>query len=121
MSHIKHWYEEQDQLDEPIDAECLPQRIGTGPVIELNSERYLDPTPLPGEEFRPIVGYEDAYEVSNLGRVRSLEREVPDNTGMRIVRERILRSVAVLSRNGSQRERTIASLMREAFLEQGSQ
>lgn len=28
------------------------------------------------EEWRPVVGYEGAYEVSDLGRVRSLDREV---------------------------------------------
>ena len=29
------------------------------------------------EEWRPVVGYEGLYEVSNKGRVRSLERKVP--------------------------------------------
>lgn len=28
------------------------------------------------EEWRPVVGYEDAYEVSNLGRIRSVDRMV---------------------------------------------
>lgn len=31
----------------------------------------------PSEEWRPIPGYEGAYEVSDLGRVRSLPRLVP--------------------------------------------
>lgn len=31
---------------------------------------------LPGEEWRPIVGYEGRYEVSNLGRVKSLLRGI---------------------------------------------
>lgn len=34
---------------------------------------------LPGERWRPIAGYEDVYEVSDLGRVRSLERLVTVN------------------------------------------
>lgn len=28
------------------------------------------------EVWRPIEGYEDRYEISNLGRVKSLERKV---------------------------------------------
>jgi hypothetical protein len=36
-------------------------------------ERY-SVTPLPGEEWRPVVGYEGRYSVSNLGRLRSFAR-----------------------------------------------
>lgn len=30
-----------------------------------------------GEEWRPVPGFEDLYEVSDRGRVRSIERETP--------------------------------------------
>lgn len=33
--------------------------------------------PLPGEEWRDVVGYSGYYQVSSLGRVRSLPRTVP--------------------------------------------
>ena len=34
------------------------------------------------EQWKPITGYEGIYEVSSLGRVRSLDRIVPDKNGM---------------------------------------
>lgn len=43
------------------------------------------------EEWRPVVGYEGAYEVSDLGRVRSRDRRVPSGGGReRIARGRML-------------------------------
>lgn len=38
-----------------------------------------------GEEWRSVVGYEGYYEVSSLGRVRSVERVVVDKKGRRRV------------------------------------
>ena len=37
------------------------------------------------EEWKPVVGYEGRYEVSNLGRVRSVGRTVIDKVGRRQV------------------------------------
>lgn len=48
----------------------------------------MDATP---EEWRPVVGYEGLYEVSDLGRVRSLDRMIPDRWGgLRPVKGKIL-------------------------------
>ena len=47
-------------------------RITTLP--EVNSDRWLSLEDLIGETWRPVVGYEDKYLVSNFGRVKSLER-----------------------------------------------
>lgn len=37
--------------------------------------------------WKPIVGYEGLYEVSALGEVRSLAREIPHHTGTTFVRQ----------------------------------
>lgn len=36
---------------------------------------------IPGEEWKPIRGYEREYEISNMGRVRSLNRIVTQKSG----------------------------------------
>lgn len=43
-----------------------------------------------GEIWIPVVGFEGYYEVSDQGRVRSVERTVPANTGTRLVPSTIL-------------------------------
>lgn len=46
---------------------------------ELGKEEFKD---LPGEVWRPVKNYEGWYEVSNMGRVRSVDRYVTErNTG----------------------------------------
>lgn len=45
----------------------------------------------PIEIWRPVQGYEGLYEVSNLGRVKSLDRAVNNNGGVYIRPERLLR------------------------------
>ena len=48
------------------------------------------------EEWRDVVGYEDLYQVSSEGRVKSLERKVKHWCGgERIQKERILKPVVV--------------------------
>lgn len=43
------------------------------------------------EIWKDIEGYEGLYQVSNMGRVKSLERKVPHWSGERTVKERILK------------------------------
>ena len=77
------------------------------------------------EEFRDIKGYEGLYQVSNLGRVKSLSRLINHwRGGERLIKERI-KSVAVgsdgylmvgLSKEGNPESITIHKLVAVAFL-----
>jgi NUMOD4 motif len=57
-------------------------------VFHRKGNRRMNPT----EQWRVVVGWEGFYEVSNLGRVRSLPRTIVRRNGVRYrVRERILK------------------------------
>lgn len=77
------------------------------------------------EEWRPVVGYEGLYEVSDHGSVRSLDREVKySNGGVRIHRGRMLRPdrhrngrlQVCLYRNGKGPQHMVHRLVLEAFV-----
>lgn len=77
------------------------------------------------EIWKPIQGYEGLYEVSNLGRVKSLERMVNHRYGQRTVRERILKNrpnkrgyhVVLLSENDNLMGFCVHKLVLSAFKE----
>ena len=51
--------------------------------------RFKDSNDLDGEEWRPVVGFEDSYAVSNLGRVKRLARSdtyIRQDTGQAVER-----------------------------------
>lgn len=66
----------------------------------------------PSERWRPVVGYEDRYEVSDHGRVRSLKRNLVMTPG---TNARGYKRVD-LCRSGSVKHRSIHSLVLEAFV-----
>ena len=77
------------------------------------------------EEWRPVVGYEGLYEVSDLGRVRSLDRVVQRNGFPMELRGVELRQLAAkrggyptvnLSRLGVERVHHVHILMLSAFI-----
>lgn len=79
------------------------------------------------EIFKPIKGFEGAYEVSNLGRVKSLSRMIKTSvtaSGVRKMKERILSSpdrgngypFVDLRMDNKKRQASIHTLVAEAFL-----
>lgn len=46
---------------------------------------------LPNEEWRDVVGYEGLYQVSNMGRVKMLERKVLANKSIRTIKEHLIK------------------------------
>ena len=52
------------------------------------------------ETWKPVNGYEDSYEVSNLGVVRTLERKASHRYGFRIVKAKTLSAGLTRKKNG---------------------
>lgn len=92
--------------------------------VEVNSERWLDLSPLLNEEFRNIKGYEKIYQVSNYGRIKSLERyRVLPNGGIWKIKNKILKShyangnyLFVALYNGVKRQLSVHRLVGQAFI-----
>ena len=80
---------------------------------------------LPGERWLPVAGYEGIYEVSDLGRVRSLDRYVVNNLGRRyrvggrLMKPNVSNQYSYLSiglnRDGREVRKNIHRLVMEAF------
>ena len=77
------------------------------------------------EIWRPIKDYERLYEVSNLGRVSSLDRETIDTIGRKhYIKGRILKQgkdnhgylVVALTKNGKSKTVRVHRLVAEAFI-----
>lgn len=77
------------------------------------------------EIWKPIKGYENLYEVSNLGRVKSLERTIKHSKGgNKVIKERILEGncnssgyvIIKLCKNGNKKNFSIHRLVAEAFI-----
>jgi len=79
----------------------------------------------PKEEWKPVVNYENLYEVSNLGSIRSLDRYVRTRgNGQRIARGKILQRIpeqdgyhrVQLFKNGKYKNKYVHGLVMESFV-----
>ncbi len=79
------------------------------------------------EEWRPVPDYEGLYEVSDLGRVRSLTAKVRNGNGGRMRQGRVLKQqvtrhgyyTVMLSRDGVQQRLSVSRLVGVTFLRIG--
>ena len=74
------------------------------------------------EEWRAVVGWEDLYEVSDLGRVRSATRLGTTSFGVRQYGGQLIKPISTtrylvvnLSGHGGRRQRHVHTLVLEAF------
>ncbi len=76
------------------------------------------------EAWRPVVGFEGYYQVSNLGRVRSLERKSQVSLGWRMFPAKVLKPIVArtgylvvnLCVNGAKRQKFVHSMVLDAFV-----
>lgn len=75
------------------------------------------------EEWRAVAGYEGLYEVSNLGRVRSLDRYIRHNCRPYLIKGRILKNtkgeyyyVNLHDVNGTPKKHKVHRLVANAFI-----
>lgn len=81
---------------------------------------------LPNEEWRNVAGYEDLYQVSNLGRIKSLMREIRRGSGIWRKPNKILKPqlngrgyhhVSLFGTDSKHQIKCIHQIVAEAFIE----
>lgn len=68
-------------------------------TAESIAARLRELEPLDGEVWRPVAGFDDCYHISNMGRIKSLERKAATWNGGRTIHARIM-SPTLNRRNG---------------------
>lgn len=108
-----------------MESEALPQiKCCDSRNMYTTLKRLMGASVTGIENWRPIVGYEDSYEVSDLGRVRSLDRLHPFNGAFRSTKGRVLKPLnhpggyqrVALWKDGIYRSAFIHALVLVAFV-----
>ena len=103
----------------------LPVGAGnlTVPLMTTEQSPFLLGDDMKKEIWKAIPGYEGFYEVSNMGRVKSLIRFVNSRNGKRIVKEKILNPAILriypyvsLAKHGNKKGFKVHRLVLEAFI-----
>ena len=84
----------------------------------MEKEREEEPLTLEGEIWKPVVGYEEFYDVSNLGRVRNKGWRHGQRRSNVIIKQRIQRGGYIsvkLSKDKKRRSFLVHRLVYEAF------
>ena len=76
------------------------------------------------EYWKDIISFEKMYQISSLGRIKSLQREVCCNKGKRLIKEKILKQTInnkgyyqiQLTKQGKYYQKTVHRLVAEAFI-----
>lgn len=111
------------RMSEPQDACNVAVALTTTSRKDAMANPIED---LPGEIWKPVVGYEGSYEVSNMGRVKSLSRDVRSGQGGRGWTRTVTRlrrpvkaqgyQAVGLHKDGCQRVSLVHRLVLEAFV-----
>ena len=62
-------------------------------MLTINAVANLKVVEMKNEVWRPIIGYENQYEVSNYSRIKSIDRTVKRGNNILPIKERILKPV----------------------------
>ena len=84
----------------------------------MEKERKEEPLTLEGEIWKPVVGYEEFYDVSNFGRVRNKGWRYGQHRSNVIIKQRIQRGGYIsvkLSKDKKRRSFLVHRLVYEAF------
>ena len=117
VSQAHRWKAERDaamqelrQLKKEVEGRLMPEGMGwlvdrKEPQVAFEGEEWREvagfegwlvdrkepQVAFEGEEWREVAGFEGKYEVSNYGRIRSIDHEVKSLGGWRTVKGRVLK------------------------------